>query len=406
MSLQRDLEATVRDSALKVAAKSERIAALLVTQPGRGVAAAVDGLLSTQDDRLAVFLAAYLSLLPGAEEAKARAAGRLLEEPELALAATWLVPWLPAALIDRVVAEYTRHPDSDSPLASVVFAVGVFAPERLRAHRKQLLDDDLRKAMLSGGPDEWVDEFRRRWSSERSVDALDSIARFRTAKAAGTLHGLRDEVDDREQWETWIEMAGLMPDGRSPSHASPAFMGFVAERAESPHQMGGRWGGVAPLCAVCDAPAQRVLTLSASSLPFALRDDPSFFWYSCECGVLESTSTQQLPGGLRVIAGPAGDGGNPTGPVPGARSLVLTLHPNQSGVSVDATGGFARHQVGGAPQWIQPVAHPHCPLCRAPMKFLASIDSGMTPFGRLGFTGILYGFWCDPCATTTMIRQA
>jgi hypothetical protein len=40
------------------------------------------------------------------------------------------------------------------------------------------------------------------------------------------------------------------------------------------------------------------------------------------------------------------------------------------------------------------------------MKFVASIDGGMTPFGRAGFTGTLFGFWCDECAISTTQRRA
>lgn len=50
-------------------------------------------------------------------------------------------------------------------------------------------------------------------------------------------------------------------------------------------------------------------------------------------------------------------------------------------------------------------AFPHCPGCSQPMMFVASIDSGPTPFGSLGFQGILYGFWCDGCAISTTRRQ-
>jgi hypothetical protein len=30
----------------------------------------------------------------------------------------------------------------------------------------------------------------------------------------------------------------------------------------------------------------------------------------------------------------------------------------------------------------------------------------MSLFGRLGFTGMLYGFWCDDCSISTTQRQA
>jgi hypothetical protein len=39
------------------------------------------------------------------------------------------------------------------------------------------------------------------------------------------------------------------------------------------------------------------------------------------------------------------------------------------------------------------------------MRFVASVDSGLTPFGRLGFRGILYGFWCDTDAVADTRHQ-
>jgi len=64
--------------------------------------------------------------------------------------------------------------------------------------------------------------------------------------------------------------------------------------------------GDVPICPVCDAPAERVLTLDAGSLPFRLRQNPSFFWYTCDCDALDFTTVQVRPDGLRVFFSPQG----------------------------------------------------------------------------------------------------
>jgi hypothetical protein len=234
---------------------------------------------------------------------------------------------------------------------------------------------------------------------------VDAIARFRTPRAADTIERLRDEIDDPAQWECWLAMAGRLPGGQRPSIVGPSLLGFVDEPGHTPHALGGRVTGLVPQCPVCETPSERVLTLEAGALPFELTVNPSFFWYSCACNALDFATVQHGPE-RRVFFTPAGPAGEEGHVLPKPGSLALEPHPNQVGASIDPTGGSARHQVGGHPAWIVPRPLPRCPLCQQPMRFLTSIDSGVTPFGRTGFTGTLFGLWCNTCAVATTLRQA
>jgi hypothetical protein len=54
---------------------------------------------------------------------------------------------------------------------------------------------------------------------------------------------------------------------------------------------------------------------------------------------------------------------------------------------------------------LNPDLHPRCVPYGTVMRFIASVDSGLTPFGRLGFRGILYGFLCNIDAVTDIRHQ-
>ncbi len=399
------IEAIVADRSLSVSQKSERLTNTLYSTPDHGVSSAVEALCNTRDSRLAAFLGDYLALLPGRRAEKNHAAECLRRVSDLAGGASRMVPWLTPELLDRFVADYLAKPDKRSPLYSVMFEIATFFPALLRPRRDAFDSPSLHRGLLSGAPDTWIDDFLSRWRRDREIDAIDSIARFRTPRAADTIAGLRAEVPDREQWECWLEMAGRLPNGSS-ANFTPSFLGFVVQQGETPHVMGGTVAGQVPLCPVCQKPAERVLTLAKDAAPFTLHSNPSFFWYSCDCNQLDFTTVQERGDDRRVFFGPAGSGGPGGHVVPTKCSLELETHPNQVGVSIDVSYGFARHQVGGSPVWIHARALPHCPVCQGIMRFLASVDSGMTPFGRLGFTGMLFGFWCDACAVATTIRQA
>ncbi|MBJ7297453.1 MAG: hypothetical protein JHC73_14305, partial [Dolichospermum sp.] len=162
-----------------------------------------------------------------------------------------------------------------------------------------------------------------------------------------------------------------------------------------------------PKCPVTDTPANRILTLDISQLDLDLESgyNPSFFWYESgySPGCIYVQFTEK---GIKGLMTPMTDGEVGNDLIPGELALKLEEYPLKSGRSGIANPGFSNHQVGGYPNWINFESFPRCPICSQGMKFLVSIDSGMTPFGKLGFNGILYGFWCDPCAVSCTCHQS
>jgi hypothetical protein len=396
VNLEAFTQELIDDDSVSVAEIVDRVTARLVQQPDRGAGEAVDCLLTTEDARIASYVANYLALLPGLQDEKTRVADRLRLREDLAPALSALVPWISAGLLEQLVKEYVEGEDPEGPLVDVVFVIAMHHPELLRPYLDRIEDVDIRLGMMSGAPDEYVPGLVDKWLQEKKPGALDLLARMRTEAAARALLGLR----------TCVEMAGLLPDSVEPSGHRPAYLGSVVDRGESPHVLGGAATGELPLCPACERPAAHVLTLSVEDLPFSLTGAPSLYWYSCRCYASDSVTVRITPNGPVVLAGPHGVADPDAYVVPGERALALEPHPNQSGVSIDTAGGSSVHQVGGLPCWVTPAPHPHCPECGHAMRFLATIDSGPTPFGRMNFDGTLYGFWCDPCQVSTVEHQA
>ncbi|MFJ8932436.1 hypothetical protein ACIRLA_38265 [Streptomyces sp. NPDC102364] len=396
----------IDDESIAVTEITDRVAAWLSQRDGRGVDEAVACLLTTRDDRVATFAAQYLALLPELHEEKNRVAERLRGVEGMAPAVSRLVPWLSARLLEEVVNDYLEAGDTYGPWFDVVYEVSLYQPELFRPQLSRIEDPDVRFGMLSGGPDSYVPGLVDRWRRGQKAGALNLLARLRTEAAAQALLGLREDFSEPAEWEALVEMAGRLPDSDEGSGYEPAYMGSVVDRGQSPHVMGGTYAGDMPLCPVCDRPAGLVLTLGAAALPFPLSTDPSFFWYTCHCYALDFVTVKLVPDGLEVFYGPQGPGVDGGHVVPGERALALEPHPSQLGISIDATGGSSRHQVGGRPRWITKASHPRCPECRLTMRFLASIDSGPTVFGHMNFDGTLYGFWCDSCRVSSVQHQA
>jgi hypothetical protein len=137
--------------------------------------------------------------------------------------------------------------------------------------------------------------------------------------------------------------------------------------------------------------------LGARGLPYALSQDPVFYWYQCTCDEGEPITVRRTEDGLWAYDAPVGkaDAGDV------ARSLVLEEHPNQRGTSMRAAKGSTGHQVGGQPRWRDPDNHPRCPECLDDMPFLAFVDSS----GPLDLGGIVYCFWCDGCGVSSTLVQ-
>ncbi|MYW69080.1 hypothetical protein GTY65_34150 [Streptomyces sp. SID8379] len=407
MNLELFSQKLIGDDSLSVTKIIDRLAAWLSQQEDRGAGEAVACLLATRDDRVAEFAAQYLALLPRLHAEKNRVAQRLRGDESLVPAASRLVPWLSEQLLGEMIDDYLGSGEPYGPLFDIIYEVGLYQPALLRPHLSRIEDADVRFAMMSGSPDDYVPGFVDRWRRAQKAGALNLLARMRTEAAAQALLGLRADFSEPAEWETLVEMAGRLPDADERSGYAPASMGSVVDRGESPHVMGGSYPGELPLCPVCEKAAERVLTLSAAELPFPLSADPSFFWYTCACHALDFVTVKLAPTGLEVYYGPQGTAPEDNGHVvPGERALALEPHPNQLGISLDGTGGNSRHQVGGLPRWITPAPHPRCPECGLAMRFVASVDSGPTPFGHLAFEGTLYGFWCDACHVSSVQHQA
>ncbi|WP_433972840.1 hypothetical protein [Tunturiibacter lichenicola] len=404
------IKTIVENDSLSVEQKVDQLSAALGTQPDLGAAKVIKTLLATRDALVADYGANYLALLSGFASEKKAIVERFLEmDEEFIGAATNLVEFLPPELIDRIIGLYLANPSDATPLYSVIYQTAVYFPERMRAYSERIDDPALRLSMLAGGPDDWVRDLAAKYRKDRKPGWLESMGRFHTLRAARTLFELGEDVpqEDRYAWSGALEIAGLMPDGSTASVYAPALRGFVRRRGEFPHAMGGIVPGEAPLCPKCSTPADRVLTLRSASLPFhpggAL--DPSFYWFGCACSTLSAILLQMVPGGVKVLVGSKGKEGSGRNIVPGELSLQLELHPAQAGFGIESAAGFGRHQVGGFPPFLNLDAFPICPLCQKIMRFLASIDSGMTPFGRMRFNGVLFGFWCSDCQTTTTVHQ-
>ncbi|WP_407550335.1 hypothetical protein QOM21_14625 [Streptomyces sp. Pv4-95] len=404
MTTSERVEEIAFDSSLSVSERSQRITETFSEQGAEGPDLAVSCLLKTTDEAIAEYAAAYLELVPGNSEAKTRAAERLRGAGALASSAARLVPWLPESLIDAFIDDFLSSPGEDSPLSSVIFSIGVYHPDLLRPHAG-LLGPTVRPSLLSGAPDTQADALLNDWHRTGDGDNLQALALIRTPHAADLIASVRAELDSFDDWEWLMPLAGRLPDTGSESGFTPSFMGFVTARGESPHVMGGRYAQDVPLCVQCNAPADRVLTLSARDMPQTLSRDPSFFWFSCDCDEVDILTVRFTDDATYAYFQPQGPAAESSRVVPGERSMTLERHPNQTGVSRPAVAGLARHQVGGLPRWPSPETHPYCPECGNFMPFLAAVDSGPTPFGPMSFPGSLFGFWCDHCSVSTTRSQ-
>ncbi|MGW1493592.1 hypothetical protein [Streptomyces sp. NPDC002402] len=382
--------------------KRGRIFAYLAGQPDRGVEAATEALLTTEDRRVAEYVAQYLEIIPGAAEEKTRAAERLRQHSVLVRSAARLVPWLPDELLDGFISDYLSIGEPKSPVSNVLYTMAIYAPERLRPFKDQIENEHVQQGLLSGSPDETVDELTDHWRASKDPTSLNQLALVRTDYALERVLSLREEIHETSEWEMLVELAGGLPGSTSREAGyRPSYMGFVADRGESDHAVGGSASGDVPICHVCEAPAAPLLSLSASSLPYGLSHDPLFYWYSCRCGAMDSTTVRIDPDGLTVYYGPKGPADPDVSLTRGERSLVLEEHPNQTGVSIRAVLEQTLHQVGGLPQWRRPDNHPRCPECHNAMPFIAFMDSSRTPFEVLDFGGIIYCFWCDDCRVSS-----
>jgi hypothetical protein len=381
--------------------KRSRIFQYLSGQPDRGVSAGIECLLETENRSIAQYVAQYLEVTPDSAAEKTRAAERLRGQPELVGSASRLVPWLPEDTLDRFIADYLSDQNPKSKFYGVIYTIGVYWPERLRPFSDRIDDDRLQRALLSGAPDDLVDSLAARWRTDGDLDTLTSLALIRTSHALEYVVSLRDEIEDQVVWMTLVELAGGLPDSARKAGYRPAHLAFAVPQGETEHVFGGYSSAEVPICHICEEPAAHLLTLSADATPYDLSHDPSFYWYSCGCEAMDSTTVRTDENGTTVYYGPKGVADPEYSLTPGELSLVLENHPNQVGTSLGGLPGESLNQVGGLPEWVEPDIHPSCPECSRTMPFLASMSDRQTPFGHVQFDGIIYCFWCDDCRVSS-----
>lgn len=180
-----------------------------------------------------------------------------------------MVPWLPDDLLDGFVADYLAIGDPTTQMSSVIYSMGVHTPERLRPFQDQIKADRVLLALVSGAPDETVDELTTAWRSDGDLELLFELALVRTDYALARVRSLRQELD-QSLWEMLVTLAGGLPHREGMASYQPVFLGFAAPAGESPHVVGGSAVGEVPICPICSVPTAPLLELKADALPYGL----------------------------------------------------------------------------------------------------------------------------------------
>ncbi|MCP2728230.1 hypothetical protein [Limnofasciculus baicalensis] len=395
-------------SSLTVDEKVEKTTEILNSFPDRGVSEVINFILNTDNPAAATYPANYLALLPNLQREKCQIVEHILNHrQDLMIAAVNLIEDMPDAVIDRLIDEYFKNPSAPD-MRSILFEVAIYFPERLHKFASLITDKRISEVLLPGAPDSWVDDLVSQYRQDQNPDILKSLGWIRTEKALNALFTLARTVPKENLGDiyAYIENSAVFPDTRLASIYFKNYRGYVVSRDESPHQMGGKFPHPVPKCPVTDIPANRILTLDVTQLDLDIKSkyNPSFFWYegSHPPGYIY---VQFKENGIRGIMTPMTDGEVGVDLIPGELALKLEEYPLKYGCGSSAVSGYSNHQVGGYPRLIRFERFPRCPICGKGMRFLVSIDSGMTPFGKLEFEGILYGFWCDECAVSCTCRQ-
>jgi hypothetical protein len=397
----------VEDSSLSVPEKEDRLATELRRLPGLGAEEALGAVVSGGPAMAARYAANYLAVLPDHLDEKRQAVEHVLRHrPDELDDVSYLIKFMEPDQVDRLV----RHclEDEETRGGPLLAAAEAF-PDVVRAHEERIQDPDIRIRLWPGAPKQWLVVALLAWRDERDLAAVEQLSFARTDQAREALLRLGNEVpeDAEDLYETLVENAGVFPDTRGPSVYPHTLMGLVGEQEVSRHHMGAGYGPSVPICPLCQRPGVRVLTLARQDLPFEVGGtaDPSLFWPTCDCDAVEYLYVRFTGEGIENVVGEVGPPDDGEDWLPGRLALELLEHPNQHGRSTDAIPGQSEHQVGGYPPWVQTEQFPRCPDCRQGMRYLASVDSGKTAFGRMPFEGMLFGFWCERDSISVTFEQ-
>jgi len=355
------------------------------------------------------FAANYLAVLPGHLAEKQAVVDTLLrDEPTKLESVTNLIRFLSPSTVDELVRCCLDKPPPGAE--GLITEAAEFFPHVVRPYADRITDEYAQSSLWPGAPEEWVTEALDMWRETGDIAAIERLGLARTdfARAALLAHRSSFLPDDLELVDTFIENAGIFPESKDPSVYPSTLLGLISDREGSPHHIGAGFASPVPACPMCDEPAVRVLTLARDALPFPVAGvaDPSFFWFPCDCDMMHYVYAQFTDDGVEGVMTEVVMPDDSLDWLPGELALDLMVHPNQYGPGIDAEPGLSHyHQVGGYPPWIQADRFPRCTVCGNGMRFLASIDSGITIFGDMSFEGILYGFWCEQCSVSVMHIQ-
>jgi hypothetical protein len=405
------LDMVVADSSLNIANKEERIAMTWSALPDLGATEALTALLSTENSLAAALAANHLALLPGLRAEKTRAAEHLLQQGgEWAKAGVNLIKFLPPDLIDDLIRNVFATASNEST-ESVVFEIAKYFPAHLQPFASNIESTIIGEALMAGGPDEWVDENMRRFAENEDPAYIRALVRIRTDKARNALYTLRATLPQlfRPAIDASLESSGIFADSGTPSIYPKIYIGLISRRYDSPHAVGGTFSGQVPFCEFCGAPLARVLSLSGAALGWNVIQNPSFFWFQCDChdNLTEDLFVRLTSLGAErlVVIGIAEPGKVRRALCPMERSLVIEDHPNSFGIGSDRVPTRSQHEVGGPPNWCEIAGFPRCPECEGRLQYAAAFDGGMTPFDRIILPGTLFCFWCDGCAVSATRLQ-
>ncbi len=402
------VESTVADRALSFDQKQERINRLLLEQREEGVRVAVVAVVDATSEIVAAYAANYLAGLPGFVEEKNAATRELLaRHPEWSAAIANLVEFADDENLERLV-RYAVHGSHAPGALSIVYELAQHFPDRMRPHRQEIAPYDVFELLLPGAPNDWVKELLTNYRRDGAGHWAILLSYVRTDAARDALVTLLNGAPSGKEafFAALVESSGVFADSREASTYPASYRGFFTDASVSPHQLDGVPRGAVPISPVDKRPSERILELRRGDLPFEVGGtyDPIYFWYegSHPPGHVYVQLTKEGRKGLMTPMGVANES-HELVTASGSAFLAKERHPY--GLGGPAVTGSARIQVGGYPQWRATERFPRCPACGRGMRFLASVDSGLTSYGRFAFPGILYGFWCERCDVACTHRQ-
>lgn len=380
----------------------------LLARGDEGARIALETAARNEDVEQAVMAARFLAGLPGLTDQKNAVIEELLtREMQASAPVATLIQHAKDEIVEQL-AEYASAAVPKPGALTIAYELARNFPDLMRERRKMFGARGLFELLLPGAPDHWVATLVKKYRRDANGQWAIWISYVRTDAARDALVTLHQAAPSGRQnfFAALLESAGVFADTREPSTYQPSFRGFVVAPGKSPHLVGGEVEGKVPISPINKLPAERIVEWRQRELPFEVggQFDPIYFWHE-DHHAPGHVYVQVTAEGLKGVMTPMGPAGNAHRLVSVPGSVVLVKDRHSFGIGGAAVKGLGRIQVGGYPQWLVPERFPRCGVCGMSMRFLCSIDSGLTSYARLAFAGILYGFWCESCSVACTYRQ-